>query len=49
MERQQITITLRKDIVRAIDGEIDGAKIRSRSRCEYTLSQYFAFGLKAVI
>ncbi|HOE74501.1 MAG TPA: nucleotidyltransferase family protein [bacterium] len=50
MERQQITITLRKDIVRAIDGEIDGAKIRSRSHAiEYTLSQHFAFGLKKAV
>ena len=50
MDRQQVTITLRKDIVRAIDGEIDGAKIRSRSHAiEYALSQHFAFGLKKAV
>lgn len=50
MDRQQITITLRKDIVRSLDSEIDGAKIRSRSHAvEYVLSKYFKPGLKKAV
>lgn len=51
MDRQQLTITLRKDVLKQVDGTIDGAKIRNRSHAiEYVLGEYFSPRLnKAVI
>lgn len=40
MERERLTITLKKEVVNAIDRMIDGAKIRNRSHAiEYMLSK----------
>lgn len=40
MERERLTITLKKEIVNAVDRMIDGAKIRNRSHAiEYALSR----------
>jgi len=42
MERERLTITLKKEIVSAIDRMIDGAKIRNRSHAiEYLLGKSF--------
>lgn len=42
MDRQQLTITLRKDILKRVDEIIDGAKIRNRSHAiEYILGEQF--------
>lgn len=47
MNRERLTITLRSDLVNALDGEIDGQHLRNRSHAiEYFLSK--ALGLKAV-
>lgn len=40
MERERLTITLRKDILKLVDQSIDGAKLRNRSHAiEYFLSR----------
>lgn len=40
MERERLTITLRKDVLKLVDQSIDGAKLRNRSHAiEYFLSQ----------
>lgn len=40
MERERLTITLRKDVLKLVDQSIDGAKLRNRSHAiEYYLSQ----------
>jgi len=40
MERERLTITLRKDILKLVDQSIDGARLRNRSHAiEYYLSQ----------
>ncbi|MCA9375831.1 MAG: NTP transferase domain-containing protein [Candidatus Doudnabacteria bacterium] len=40
MDRQRLTITLRKDLLKEVDEAIDGAKIRNRSHAiEYLLTQ----------
>lgn len=51
MDRQQLTITLKKDVLKRIDQTIDGAKIRNRSHAiEYILGEHFNPRLsKAVI
>ncbi len=42
MDRQQLTITLKKDVLKRVDETIDGAKIRNRSHAiEYILGEYF--------
>ncbi len=47
MNRERLTITLRSDLVKALDGEIDGDRLRNRSHAiEYFLSR--SLGLKAV-
>jgi NDP-sugar pyrophosphorylase family protein len=47
MNRERLTITLRSDLVKALDGEIDGERLRNRSHAiEYFLSR--SLGLKAV-
>lgn len=46
MNRERLTITLRSDLLTALDGEIDGDKLRNRSHAiEYFLSR--SLGLKA--
>lgn len=51
MERERLTITLRKDLLYRIDDSIDGARIRNRSHAiEYLLSKAFPNNIgKAVI
>lgn len=40
MDRQRLTITIKKDLLKAVDQAIDGAKIRNRSHAiEFLLSQ----------
>lgn len=40
MERERLTITLRRDLLQRLDGVVDGVKIRNRSHAiEYLLSQ----------
>lgn len=47
MNRERLTITLRNDLVKALDQEIDGERLRNRSHAiEYFLSR--SLGLKAV-
>jgi mannose-1-phosphate guanylyltransferase/phosphomannomutase len=47
MNRERLTITLRNDLLKALDGEIDGERLRNRSHAiEYFLSR--SLGLKAV-
>jgi NDP-sugar pyrophosphorylase family protein len=47
MNRQRLTITLRNDLLKALDGEIDGERLRNRSHAiEYFLSR--SLGLKTV-
>jgi mannose-1-phosphate guanylyltransferase len=47
MNRDRLTITLRTDLLKALDGEIDGGRLRNRSHAiEYFLSK--ALGLKTV-
>jgi NDP-sugar pyrophosphorylase family protein len=47
MNRERLTITLRNDLLKALDGEIDGERLRNRSHAiEYFLSK--ALGLKTV-
>jgi len=42
MERERLTITLKKEIVNSVDRMVDGAKIRNRSHAiEYILSKNF--------
>lgn len=51
MERERLTITLRKDVLKLVDQSIDGAKLRNRSHAiEYFLSQSLsAKTLRAVL
>ncbi len=43
MDRERLTITLRDDLLRRVDGIVDGLKIRNRSHAiEYLLSQLLA-------
>ena len=47
MNRERLTITLRNDLLKALDAEIDGQRLRNRSHAiEYFLSR--SLGLKAV-
>jgi NDP-sugar pyrophosphorylase family protein len=47
MNRERLTITLRNDLLKALDAEIDGDRLRNRSHAiEYFLSR--SLGLKAV-
>lgn len=47
MSRERLTITLRSDLLKALDGEIDGERLRNRSHAiEYFLSR--SLGLKTV-
>lgn len=47
MSRERLTITLRDDLVKALDAEIDGERLRNRSHAiEYFLSR--SLGLRAV-
>jgi NDP-sugar pyrophosphorylase family protein len=47
MNRERLTITLRSDLIKALDAEIDGENLRNRSHAiEYFLSR--ALGLKSV-
>jgi NDP-sugar pyrophosphorylase family protein len=47
MNRERLTITLRNDLLKALDGEIDGERLRNRSHAiEYFLSR--SLGLKTV-
>ncbi len=47
MNRERLTITLRNDLLKALDSEIDGQRLRNRSHAiEYFLSR--SLGLKAV-
>lgn len=47
MNRERLTITLRSDLLKALDGEIDGERLRNRSHAiEYFLSR--SLGLKTV-
>ncbi|MDD4901346.1 MAG: sugar phosphate nucleotidyltransferase [Patescibacteria group bacterium] len=50
MDRQRLTITLKKDILEKLDEHIDGARIRNRSHAiEYLLSKHFAPKIKKAI
>ena len=51
MERERLTITLKKEIVNSVDRMVDGAKIRNRSHAiEYLLSKnFFSEKTKVVI
>ena len=47
MSRERLTITLRNDLLKALDGEVDGERLRNRSHAiEYFLSR--SLGLKTV-
>ena len=50
MDRNRLTITLKKDILKQLDEYIDGARIRNRSHAiEYVLSKYFAPKIKKAL
>ncbi len=51
MNRERLTITLRNDLLKALDGEIDGEKLRNRSHAiEYFLSRSLGIrGIKVLI
>jgi len=50
MDRNRLTITLKKDILKQLDEYIDGARIRNRSHAiEYVLSKYFAPKIKKAV
>ncbi len=50
MDRNRLTITLKKDILKQLDEYIDGARIRNRSHAiEYVLSKYFAPKVKKAL
>jgi len=50
MDRNRLTITLKKDILKQLDEYIDGARIRNRSHAiEYVLSKHFAPKIKKAI
>jgi mannose-1-phosphate guanylyltransferase len=51
MNRERLTITLRNDLLKALDGEIDGEKLRNRSHAiEYFLSRSLGIrGTKVLI
>ena len=50
MDRQRLTITLRKEIIKRLDEYIDGSRIRNRSHAiEYVLAKYFAPKVKKAL
>lgn len=50
MERNRLTITLKKDILRQLDEYIDGSRIRNRSHAiEYVLTKHFAPKIKKAL
>jgi NDP-sugar pyrophosphorylase family protein len=50
MDRQRLTITLKKEIINQLDEYIDGTRIRNRSHAiEYLLRKYFAPKIKKAI
>lgn len=50
MDRERLTITLRKDLLRRVDGTIDGARIRNRSHAiEYLISIAFPSNVKKAL
>lgn len=50
MDRNRLTITLKKDILKQLDEYIDGARIRNRSHAiEYVLRRYFAPKIKKTL
>jgi len=50
MDRNRLTITLKKDILKQLDDYIDGARIRNRSHAiEYVLSKHFAPKIKKAV
>lgn len=50
MDRERLTITLKKEILKKLDNCIDGARIRNRSHAiEYVLARYFAPKLRRAL
>lgn len=50
MDRNRLTITLKKDILKQLDEYIDGSRIRNRSHAiEYVLSKHFAPKIKKAL
>lgn len=50
MDRERLTITLNKEIVKKLDEYIDGARIRNRSHAiEYVLTRYFGPRIKKAL
>ena len=50
MDRQRLTITLKKEILKQLDAYIDGARIRNRSHAiEYVLAKYFSPKVKKAV
>src|SRR3989338_3173444 len=50
MDRQRLTITLKKEILKQLDVYIDGARIRNRSHAiEYVLAKYFSPKVKKAV
>jgi len=50
MDRNRLTITLKKDILKQLDDYIDGSRIRNRSHAiEYVLSKHFAPKIKKAV
>lgn len=50
MDRQRLTITLEKEILKQLDDYIDGSRIRNRSHAiEYVLAKYFAPKIKKAL
>jgi len=50
MDRTRLTITLEKDVLKQLDGYIDGSRIRNRSHAiEYLLTKHFAPKVKKAL
>lgn len=50
MDRNRLTITIKKDVLKKLDDYIDGSRIRNRSHAiEYVLSKHFAPKIKKAI
>lgn len=50
MDRQRLTITLKKEVLKELDAYIDGNRIRNRSHAiEYVLAKYFAPKIKKAL
>ena len=50
MQRSRLTITLEKDVLKQLDGYIDGSRIRNRSHAiEYLLTKHFAPKVKKAL